>query len=207
MDVVHMVDRRDACRVLVRKPDGKVLHGKLRRRWKGNIRMDFKSVYRTWTGLIWRRIGTGGGLCDHSNETSFIHSIGMCRIRRFLAVLRSFVHSSLLCTFSCHPYPPTILPSSLTPSCHLFLGLPLNLVPKLIYNTLLGILFSSTLYTYPNQRSLFNLIVSVIVGFLTLAQISLLVSNETAGSKNIWWISWVVEKPLVPQKGLPHGVS
>ena len=33
---------------------------------------------------------------------SFIHSIGMCRMRRFLAVNRSFFHSSLLCTFSCH---------------------------------------------------------------------------------------------------------
>ena len=57
---------------------------------------------------------------------SFIHCIGMCRMRRFLAVLRSFFHSSLLHTFSCHPSPPTILPSSLTSSCHLFLGLPLN---------------------------------------------------------------------------------
>ena len=49
--------------------------------------------------------------------------------------------------FSCHPSPPTILPSSHTSSCHLFLGLPLSLaVPKFIYNTLLGILFPSTLY-------------------------------------------------------------
>jgi hypothetical protein len=45
------------------------------------------------------------------------------------------------------------------------LGLPLNLVPKFIYNTLLGILFSSILRTCPNQRNLFNLIVSIIVGF------------------------------------------
>ena len=60
-------------------------------------------------------------------------------MRRFLAVLRSFFHSSLLCTFSCHPSPPTILPSSLTSSCHLFLGLLLNLVvPIFKYNTLLG---------------------------------------------------------------------
>ena len=82
----------------------------------------------------------------------FINSIGMCRMRQFLAVLRSFFHSSPLCTFSCHTSPPTILPSSLTPSCHLFLGLPLNLVvPKFIYNTLLGILFSSILCTCPNQ--------------------------------------------------------
>ena len=102
----------------------------------------------------------------------------MCRMRRFLAVLRSFFHSSLLCTFSCHLSPPTILPSSLTSSCHLFLGLPLNLVvPKFIYNTLLRILFSSILCTCPNQHNLFNLIVSVIVGFLTIAQISLLVNN------------------------------
>jgi len=101
---------------------------------------------------------------------SFIHSIGMCRIRSFLSVLRSFFHSSLLCTFSCYPFPPTILPSSLTPSCHLFLGLPLNLVvPKFIYNTLLQILFSSFLCTCPNQHNLFNLIVSITVGFLTLA--------------------------------------
>ena len=39
-------------------------------------------------------------------------------------------------TFSCHYSPPTILPSSLTSSCHLFLGLPLSLVPKFIYYTL-----------------------------------------------------------------------
>ena len=56
----------------------------------------------------------------------FIHSIGMCRMRRFIAILMSFFHSSLLCTFSCHPSPPTILTSSLTSSYHLFLGLPLN---------------------------------------------------------------------------------
>ena len=107
----------------------------------------------------------------------FIHPIGMWRMRQFLAVLRSFFHSCLLSTFSCHPSPPTILPSSLTLFCHLFLGLPLNLVvPKFIYNTLLGILFSSILSTCPNQRNLFNLIVYIIVGFLTLAWISLLVN-------------------------------
>ena len=64
----------------------------------------------------------------------FIHSTGMCRMWRFLAVLRSFFRSSLLCTFSCHPSPPTVRPSSLTLSCPLFLGLPLHLVVlKFIY--------------------------------------------------------------------------
>jgi len=101
----------------------------------------------------------------------FIHSIGMCRMRRFLAILRSFFHSSLLCTSSCHPSPPPILPTSLPSSCHLFLGLPLNLVvPKFICSTLLGIPFSSILCTCPNQHNLFNLIVSIIAGFLTLAK-------------------------------------
>ena len=100
---------------------------------------------------------------------TFIHSIAMCRMRQFLAVLRSFFHSSLLRTFSCHPSAPTILPSSLTSSCHLLLGLLLSfVVPKFKYNTLLGILFSSILCTCPNQRNLFNLIVSIIAGFLTL---------------------------------------
>jgi len=100
----------------------------------------------------------------------FIHSIGMCTMRQFLAVLRSFFHSSLLCTLSCHTSPSPILPQFLTSSCHLFLGLPLNLVvPKLISNTLLGILFSSILCTCPNKHNLYNLIVSITVGFLTLA--------------------------------------
>jgi len=95
-----------------------------------------------------------------------IWDVSMCRMQPFLAIFRSFFNSSLLCTFSCHPSPPTIRPSSLTSSCHLFLGLSLNLVvPKFIYNTLLGILFSSILCTCPNQRNLFNLIVSIIVGF------------------------------------------
>ena len=106
---------------------------------------------------------------SHTSDYSFIHSIGMCRMWRFLAVLRSFFHSCLLCTFSCYASPPTICPSSLTSSCLLFLVLPLNLVPKFMYGTLLGILFSSILCTCPNQHNLFNLIVSIIVGFLTLA--------------------------------------
>jgi len=97
---------------------------------------------------------------------SFIHSLGMCRMRRFLAVLRSFFHPSLLCTFLCHPSPPTIHPSSLTSSCHLFLHLPLTLVaPKFTYNTIWRFLFSSILCTCPNQHNPFNLIVSITVGF------------------------------------------
>ena len=96
-----------------------------------------------------------------NEQVRFNHSIDTCRMRRFLSVIRSFFHSSLFYTLSFHPSPPTILPSSLTSSCHLFLGLPLNLVVyKFIYNTVLGIIFSSILWTCPNQRNLFNIIAS-----------------------------------------------
>ena len=79
-----------------------------------------------------------------------------CRSQEILLFL------SVIYTLSFHPFPPTILPSFLTSSCHLFLVLPLSLVvSKFIYNTFfLGILFSSILSTCPNQRNLFNLIVS-----------------------------------------------
>jgi hypothetical protein len=38
--------------------------GRPRRRWEDSIKMDLQEVeWRgTWTGLIWLRIGTGGGL-------------------------------------------------------------------------------------------------------------------------------------------------
>ena len=72
------------------------------------------------------------------NVMIFTHSNGMCRMRRFLAVLRNFFHSSLLCNFSCHPSPRTVFSFSFTSSCHLFLGLLLNLVvPKFIYNVII----------------------------------------------------------------------
>jgi len=88
----------------------------------------------------------------------------MHRMRWLLAVLRSFFHSSLLCTLPFHPFPLTSLLSSLTSSCHLFLGLHLSLVvSKFIYNIFLEILFFSILCTCPNQCNLFNITVSVIV--------------------------------------------
>ena len=88
----------------------------------------------------------------------------MCRMRQFLAVLRSFFHFSLLRTFSCHPSPPTILPSSLTSSCHLFLGLPLNLVfPKFIY--FLGILLYSCISHFVNIYFTFTCLYSSYLAF------------------------------------------
>jgi hypothetical protein len=53
------------------------------------------------------------------------------------------------------------------------------------YVILLGILFYSILCTCPNQHKLCNLIVSVIVGFLTIAYVSLLV-NILQFSFSLW---------------------
>ena len=104
------------------------------------------------------------------NNCYYCHSfIGICRMRRFLAILRSFFHSSLLCTLSLHQIPPASLPSFFTSSCYLFLCLPLSfVVSKFILKTCLGILFSSILFTCQNQHNLFSLIASGIVGFLTI---------------------------------------
>jgi len=60
--VVRMGEKRSARRVLVGKPEGKRLLGRRRCRWEDNIKPDLKEVgCRVWTGLIWLRIGTGGG--------------------------------------------------------------------------------------------------------------------------------------------------
>jgi hypothetical protein len=64
-----------------------------------------------------------------------LYSSGMCRMRRFLPVLRHFFHSSLLRIFM-PPFSINYSSTLLTSSCHLFRDLPLKLlVPKFIYNT------------------------------------------------------------------------
>jgi hypothetical protein len=54
--------RRCMYRVLVGRPDRKKLLGRPRHRWKDNIKMDLQEVgWEEWLGLLWLRIGTGGG--------------------------------------------------------------------------------------------------------------------------------------------------
>jgi len=88
-----------------------------------------------------------------------------CRMWRFLAILRSFFHSSLLCTLFFHPYSPTSHPSSLTSSAIYFLVFLSALFQNSYIILFFGILFSSILCTCPNQCNIFNPIVSLIVGF------------------------------------------
>jgi hypothetical protein len=55
-------ERRDAYRILVGRPERGTL-GRPRYRWEDNIKIYPQEVgWRTWTGLIWLRIRTGGGL-------------------------------------------------------------------------------------------------------------------------------------------------
>jgi hypothetical protein len=58
-----MSEGRGAYRILVGIPEGRTPLGRPRRRWEDNNQMDLQEVGRgAWTGLIWLRIGTGGGL-------------------------------------------------------------------------------------------------------------------------------------------------
>jgi hypothetical protein len=56
-----MGEKRNACRILVGKPEGKRTLGRPRRRWVNNIKMDPREIgWMVWIGLIWLRIGTSG---------------------------------------------------------------------------------------------------------------------------------------------------
>jgi hypothetical protein len=58
-----MGEGRSAYRVLVGRPEGRRQLGRPRHRWEDNIKIDFQEAgWGAWTGLIWLRIGTGGGL-------------------------------------------------------------------------------------------------------------------------------------------------
>jgi hypothetical protein len=47
----------------VGRPEGRRPLGRPRHRQEGNIKMDVQDVgWGAWSGLIWLRIGTGGGL-------------------------------------------------------------------------------------------------------------------------------------------------
>jgi hypothetical protein len=44
-------EKRNECRILVGKPEGKRPLGRPRRRWAGNIKMDLREI--RWDGMDW----------------------------------------------------------------------------------------------------------------------------------------------------------
>jgi hypothetical protein len=61
--VAHTGEWRGLYRLLVRKPQGKRPLGRPGCRWDDNMKWSIKKLnVRTWTGLIWCRIGTNGEL-------------------------------------------------------------------------------------------------------------------------------------------------
>jgi hypothetical protein len=61
--VARMGEGRKVYRVLVGKPEGKGPLGRPRRRWEDGIKVDLREVgWGVWSGFIWLRIGTVGGL-------------------------------------------------------------------------------------------------------------------------------------------------
>jgi hypothetical protein len=57
-----MGEKRNASRILLGKPEGKIPLGRPRHRWVVNIKMVLRWDGVVWNGLIWLRIGTIGGL-------------------------------------------------------------------------------------------------------------------------------------------------
>jgi hypothetical protein len=57
-------DSRNACSILVRKPEGKRQLGRNRRRWEENIRLNLREIGwgKCGLGFISFRIGTSGGI-------------------------------------------------------------------------------------------------------------------------------------------------
>jgi hypothetical protein len=57
-----MGEKRNAYRILLGKPEGNRPLGRPRLRWEDNIKMALQKLDGVvWAGLIWLRIGTGGG--------------------------------------------------------------------------------------------------------------------------------------------------
>jgi hypothetical protein len=60
--VALIVEKRNACISLVRKPEGKRPLGIPRCRWVDNINMDLGEIgWGAWTGFVWLRTRTSGG--------------------------------------------------------------------------------------------------------------------------------------------------
>jgi hypothetical protein len=74
--VARMGEGRGAYRILVGWPEGRRPLGRPRHRWEDNLKTDLQEVrWGAWTGLIWLRIETGGGLLWMRQWTFLFHKM------------------------------------------------------------------------------------------------------------------------------------
>jgi hypothetical protein len=71
--VARMQKMKNACRLLVGKPDGKMPLGRPRRRWLDNIRMDL-------VGLGWSDVDWIGLTQDRNRRRSLVNSVLNLRV-------------------------------------------------------------------------------------------------------------------------------
>jgi hypothetical protein len=70
--VARMGEMRNACNILVRKPEGKRPLGRPSHRWEDNIRMDLREIERKiLAGFIWLKVGTS--FFEPGNEPAGSH--------------------------------------------------------------------------------------------------------------------------------------
>jgi hypothetical protein len=61
--VARIWEKRNSCRILVGKPEGKAALATSRHSWLDNIKMGLGEIgWRGVTGLIWLKIAASGGL-------------------------------------------------------------------------------------------------------------------------------------------------
>ena len=76
--------KRSVYKVLLVKPEGKRPHGRHRRKWEDNVKMDLQNVRCcALTGSMWVRMGEVAGTSEYSDEHS-----GSIKSREFLEHLR-----------------------------------------------------------------------------------------------------------------------
>jgi hypothetical protein len=63
-----MGEKRNAYRISVGKPEGKIPLGRPRRRWVNNIKMDLTDI--EWGGIDWLDLAQDRGCCEHGNKPS-----------------------------------------------------------------------------------------------------------------------------------------
>jgi hypothetical protein len=68
--------KKNACRILVEKPEIMTPLGSPRCWWVNNIKMDLRKLHReVWTGLIWLRTGRNEGFLSTLQQTFGSHKM------------------------------------------------------------------------------------------------------------------------------------